>query len=371
MASLWMRVLLIAQVFACAAATSIRLPKHLSSRTPDLTVTPENNVTSLSLPEPYIWHTAGMVSTWTFRDFRGSVPLEACQGAWDVIEQLAAKKISQGKGDSSVTLWPLMWKETMEFSREDHGQWFGVTILASWRLTWRMLEEALDVRSSLDGPKGAYLACESKKEFRFEIVAAGKAVASGSIHRKRGGSSTEKQTPKLISSRDQEMKPAFNATKASPSNITVGDRVHDPYIWHIPGMLSTWEFHSFRGRVNTLDAQQNWLEIGHLGRQKVASGRGSSSIQSAFRRGRPLVYSWEDDETHTWTITTIYSTAQFTYRVLSESSAVIDQWPPIMFGSTLACERSQEFEFDVFIESERVGWGSTRTRARHPDTAVS
>lgn len=158
-----------------------------------------------------------MVSTWTFRDFRASIPLEACQGVWNVIEQLAAKRISQGKGDSSVTHWPLMWKETIEFVWDHHGQSFGVTILASWRLTWRMLEEALDVRTSLDGPKGAYLACEARKEFRFEVVAAGKVVASGSISRKRRDSSTEKHTPRLISSRDQEMKRAFNATKASPS----------------------------------------------------------------------------------------------------------------------------------------------------------
>lgn len=44
MASIWTRLLFIAHVFACAAATSIRLPEHLSSRTPDIVGTPENNV---------------------------------------------------------------------------------------------------------------------------------------------------------------------------------------------------------------------------------------------------------------------------------------------------------------------------------------
>ncbi|KAI4099131.1 MAG: hypothetical protein L6R37_006124 [Teloschistes peruensis] len=310
-----------------------------------------------------------MVSTWTFRDFQGLIPLGACQGVWKLVEQLAANRISKGKGDSSVTLWPLMWKETIKFSWEDHGQWFDVTILASWRLTWRMLDEALEVRSSLDGPQGAYLVCQSEKEFRFEVVAARKVVATGSVSRRMRDSSTEKRTPKLISSRDQEIKAAINATEASSStNITMGPPVRDPYIWHRPDMISTWEFHSFRGRVDTMTAQQTWLAILTLARSKVLRGKGSFSIKKPFSP-KPLVFSWRDFRTRREVETTICPTSAFTYLALMESSTEHEYGPSGLMGAALACERRQEFDFNVWIGREHVGGGTTRTR--YPDTAAS
>lgn len=164
-----------------------------------------------------------MVSTWTFRDFRGQIPLKACQANWQWVERLAATKISLGQGDSSVTQWPLMWKRTITSSREDAGQWFDLTIEASWRLTWRMLDEALDIRFPPEGPRGAYLACETTKDFRFDVRAAGKVVASGSIIR-RGDSLTEKRTLKRISIRDQETRIPVNATAAdSSTNLYVSN----------------------------------------------------------------------------------------------------------------------------------------------------
>lgn len=177
------------------------------------------------LPDPFVWHTERMVSTWEFYGFRGRVNVMACERMWSEIVWRAARNVHRGRGDLPVMQWP-PWKRDMTHSwPADDGQWFDTVIQPRWALTWRMLAEAgwEDAGELGEEPEGVKLVCETQKEVYFNVFARGKLVANGwTIRRRDSTPETHVQRRRLSRRAEDSVVPAVHVTGSSPeSNLYV------------------------------------------------------------------------------------------------------------------------------------------------------
>ncbi|KAL8731252.1 MAG: hypothetical protein Q9181_004352 [Wetmoreana brouardii] len=322
-------------------------------------------LTSRTLPDPYVWHIDGMISTWRFHEFRGRVPQTVCEMMWSPMMWRAADNMARMMGNLPVMQWP-PWRREIRYSFESDHQWFDMVLQPRWALTWRMLAEAVYVPEETPGedPRGAAWVCETTKEFYFDIWAKGKMVGNGWTIRRRDPTS-ETHAPRQLSSRAADPPLALSAEASIPpetKNLTAPPR--DPFIWHRPGMTTTWEFHSFRGRVNVDMCKFTWNTIVLYALYNKNRGRGSFPYVSDPIL--PRVYPYTSPARAGRKVQTVLNPKwSMSFNMLAEATNS-ERVEEEGVGAFRVCEWAEEFYFDVYAKGKLVMWGSTRTIQEEP-----
>ncbi|KAL9578849.1 MAG: hypothetical protein Q9212_005456 [Teloschistes hypoglaucus] len=143
------------------------------------------------IKDPYWWHEADMQSTWEFFDFRSRVPERTCEDVFFIPLADAHLKILQGKAFLPVrSSNPL--RNHLVWSRigSPDNIWFDLHLDTPWKLTWRMLTEALPDFTTLSPiwrrrKAGIKLACKQGKEFHFSVFKGREVVTQGWLMRRR------------------------------------------------------------------------------------------------------------------------------------------------------------------------------------------
>ncbi|KAL9605607.1 MAG: hypothetical protein Q9179_001186 [Wetmoreana sp. 5 TL-2023] len=273
----------------------------------------------------------------------------------------AADNIGRMMGNLPVMQWP-PWRREIRYSEEVNDQWFDTVLQPRWALTWRILAEAVylpDATPETD-PRGVAWACEAHKEFYFDIWVHGKVVGNGWTIRRRD-SPSDTHALRQLSSRAADPSLRLNAGASSPSDTNLNNSTappRDPFIWHQPGMATTWEFHSFRGRVNVEFCRFTWNLIVSYALYKKSHGRGSLPYVSDPIYPRAYPYN-SPVRAGRKVQTVLHPEWSMSFNMLAE--AMSDERATEALGVARVCEWGQEFYFDVYAKGRQVMWGSTRT----------
>ena len=131
------------------------------------------------LPDPYIYHRDGMVSTWIFDDYAGKIGPEICL----ILVEALALHIDFHGGSRNPLPVRLTWREQILklFTPGPSGdQETELTVRAKWGLRWGMLEEGCVA----DESRGLERACWGGKGFDGTISARGKEVGYVTMRRR-------------------------------------------------------------------------------------------------------------------------------------------------------------------------------------------
>ena len=172
-------------------------------------------------------------------------------------------------------------------------------------------------------------------------------AASVSINRPASQPAINQASPNISSP------PTLNSTSA---NVTIQPPVPDPYIWHQPDMSTTWSFEEFRGRVNMEACKVVWYNIWGYATWEVNQGRRNWPFTRLPIFPRKYRFEWilGGRTLETW----LYPTWKCTNKMVEEGSRLLSEG---VQGAARACERGQEFRFEVWAGNRFVMWGETRT----------
>ncbi|KAL9603550.1 MAG: hypothetical protein Q9219_001052 [cf. Caloplaca sp. 3 TL-2023] len=193
-------------------------------------------VTNLTLPDPFIWHHALMTTTWEFHDFESYLPRSAAGAAWRrVFDEAVNKHDLNDKIEGRLKRWT---------GASPDGT-VDIVMAPGREMTWKMLVE---------GIRGAEMVVYTGVEFEFLVTAEGfRGVAAYGETRRRKTSSTVGRE-KVKGKREVYEIKTIRSAKPDYACRTM----RDPFIWHQPGMRSTWEFSEFHGRLSFALALLLW-----------------------------------------------------------------------------------------------------------------
>ena len=92
---------------------------------------------STSLANPYVRHDAGMVTTWEYYGYRGSLDAEPCQRAWLQVNEYVVRKRNSGQIDAPIG------REILHWPVRSGSAWVDLVIHPRENMTWRMLGEGV------------------------------------------------------------------------------------------------------------------------------------------------------------------------------------------------------------------------------------
>ncbi|KAL8919844.1 MAG: hypothetical protein Q9208_006577 [Pyrenodesmia sp. 3 TL-2023] len=181
-----------------------------------------------------------MLSTWKFYGYRGHLSRRCAGLAWNRVFNEA---VDDHHFDALIGTHARRWTVNCP----DDGI-VDVVVFPRPGMTWRMLAE---------GVKGAAMVILSGVEFRFEVTAEGieEEVGYGETTRRKFAVPSRGDS---LRRREVGMRRPSGTSMMMVPGVGVNVTLPDPYIWHREGMISTWEFYGYRGRLNRALALLVW-----------------------------------------------------------------------------------------------------------------
>lgn len=114
----------------------------------------------MNLPDPYVYHDAGMTTTWEYFGYYRQLDEAACQAAWVRMLEDTREQVVSGHGNVPVGTEARHWS-----GRSGDDDWVDLVVIPREAMTWRML---------LEGFVGGIIVCAHvAKGYQFGVIAEG------------------------------------------------------------------------------------------------------------------------------------------------------------------------------------------------------
>ncbi|KAL8993052.1 MAG: hypothetical protein Q9169_006632 [Polycauliona sp. 2 TL-2023] len=287
----------------------------------------------LGLPDPWIVHYPGDISTCEFYGLHGRLARQAALLAWRSAYEEAISHAWRGFGNQPLGTTVRHWAGRSE-GREEIVD---LVIHPEEEMTWRMLVEVARAARAL--------ICWDGRGFQFLVLVEGlqdhvgigetklrRRDEDGRSVAKRGEGKGEKEGTIRLPSPERIDRPEENATALR--------KVSDPFIFQHVGMLSSWVFHGYWGHLDfhaaTMAARKAYNEAVNRHRPDDPIGPHPHTWAGVYRDTEPVEF-------------TLYARPGMTWKMLAEG----------IRGAQMVVFGRKEFRFSVLMNvgAEAAGFG--------------